>query len=179
MLVPFELRPDAPAGGLSAEAEGLGHSERAEKRLLELAAEAGHEMVLGDHIPNTHLAIAMAEFTRDLGSETHRRVHAAIFAAYYGQGLDIGSREVLRDVARAEGLDAEALEAAWDEGRYDDRLHEFDHLGMHLGIDTTPAALICNELLIGSRPYGVLREALLRCLVTANNIEDAGEPPGE
>ena len=31
VLVPFELRPDAPAEGLSAAAEGLRHSERVEE----------------------------------------------------------------------------------------------------------------------------------------------------
>ena len=41
-----------------------------------------------------------------------------------------------------------------------------------MGIDSTPAALICNELLIGSRPYQVLRDSIDRCLVTADNIED-------
>ncbi len=43
---------------------------------------------------------------------------------------------------------------------------------MHLGIDSTPAALICNELLIGSRPYQVLKDSIDRCLVTAENIEE-------
>jgi hypothetical protein len=52
-----------------------------------------------------------------------------------------------------------------------ERLHQFRHIGMHLGIESTPAALICNELLIGSRPYGVLKESVDRCLVTAENVE--------
>ena len=176
VLVPFELRPDAPPEGLSAKAEGLTHSERVEARLRELAAEAGAPMLDIDLVPNTHMAMTLGEFARDLGEETHRAVHAAIFGAYYGEGRDIGRREVLLDVATEQGLDAAEAGAALDDGRYDERLHEFVHLALHLGIDTTPSALICNELLIGSRPYGVLREAVQRCLITPQNIEESDEP---
>lgn len=170
--MPFELRPDTPPTGVSAKAEGITHSERVERRLIELAEEVGRQMVLPDLVPNAHLAMAMAELARDAGEELHWRVHIAIFDAYYSQGRDIGDREVLLDVGRASGLDAAEIERAWDEGVYDDRLHEYDHLALHLGIDTTPAALICNELLIGSRPYGVLRDAVMRCLITPQTLED-------
>jgi predicted DsbA family dithiol-disulfide isomerase len=170
VLVPFELRPSAPPGGLSALAEGLTHSERVEKRLLEHAEEAGKPMVLPDLVPNTHLAMVMAEFARDIDPTTHWRVHMAVFDAYYGQGRDIGDSEVLLGVARECGLDEGALKQAWDDGRYEQRLHEYDHVAQHLGIDTTPAALICNELLIGSRPYGVLRDALDRCMIRPGNV---------
>ena len=54
---------------------------------------------------------------------------------------------------------------------------------MGLGVGATPSALICNELLIGSRPYRVLEAALERCLVTEESVQRAvgeqeGEPPG-
>lgn len=171
VLVPFELRPDAPAEGLSAAAEGLGHSERVEQHLIKAAKEEGRDMVLPDLVPNTHLAMALAEYARDLGEETHRRVHTAIFDAHYTAAADIGQRDVLLAIAREAGLDPDAVTTMWDDGRYDGRLHEYVHLAMHLGIDSTPAALICNELLIGSRPYGVLREAVQRCLLTPETIE--------
>lgn len=172
VLVPFELRPDAPPGGLSAEAEGLRHSERVEAHLIAAAREEGREMVLPDLVPNTHLAMALAEYARDLGEDMHRRAHDAIFDAYYVGGRDIGSREVLLDVASDLGLEPADVTEAWDSGRYDQRIHEYAHLAMHLGIDSTPAALICNELLIGSRPYGVLREAVQRCLLTPEKVEE-------
>lgn len=178
MLVPFELRPDAPAEGVSAREHGLTHSARVEERLLQLAEEAGQPMVLPDLVPNTHAAMVLAEFARDLGPDVHRAAHLGIFRAYYGRGEDIGSREVLLGVARETGLAADEVVAAWGDGRYDGRLHEFYHLALHLGIDSTPAALICNELLIGSRPYGVIRDAVQRCLVTPAAIEAEADPDG-
>lgn len=169
--IPFELRPDVPAEGISATEHGLAHSERVEKRLLELAEAAGHPMVLPDHVPNTHRAIVLAEYARDRGDDVFWRVHQAVFDAYYGQGLDISATGVLLAIASAEGFDSAEVEHAWDAGVYEERLHEFYHLALHLGLDTTPAALICNELLIGSRPYGVLREAVQRCLITPQTLD--------
>jgi hypothetical protein len=48
-------------------------------------------------------------------------------------------------------------------------------VGLHLGIDSTPAALICNELLIGSRPYAVFKDALDRCLITPENVQQVAD----
>ncbi|MDI6900756.1 MAG: DsbA family protein [Anaerosomatales bacterium] len=170
-LVPFELRPRIPREGISAAEHGLGHSERVERRMLELAEEAGLPMELRDHVPNTHRAMLMAELSRDLGWAQHWRTHMAIFRAYYGDGRDIGDDAVLLDVAEKSGLDPREVQASWDEGRYEERLHEFGHVALHLGVTATPSALICNELHIGSRPYGVLREAVQRCLITEQDLE--------
>lgn len=176
IYVPFELRPDMPEEGLQeSELEASGHADgHVEEYLLRTAARAGLEMQIPRFLPKTHLALTLGEFARDLGDETHETVHAAIFAAYFAEGRDIGRREVLLEIAKAHGLGTGALTAAWDSGRYDERLHQFSHLGLGLGIASTPAALICNELLIGSRPYEVLKDAIERCLLTTDSVEKEG-----
>ncbi|TDB36857.1 MAG: hypothetical protein D9V44_10120 [Actinobacteria bacterium] len=152
-----------PEAGLSASENGLGHSEHVEQHLLKDAAESGHPMVLPDHVPKTHLAMAMAELARDKGTEVYDAVHDAIFSAHYGEGRDIGSKSVLLAVAEAHGLDAAEVEAAWDDGAYDERLHVFARLALSLGVGTTPSALLCNRLIVGTRPYGVLRQVMRDC----------------
>ena len=178
--VPFELRPDVPEGGISARAHGLEHTERVEAHLVRLAEDEGVPYVNTDLIPNTHRAMVMAELARDQG--VYDSVHAAIFGAYFGEGRDIGEESVLLDVGTAAGLAAEDIVEAWATGRFEERLHGFYHLGVDLGIDTTPSALICNELIVGSRPYGVIRDAVERCLITPDNIEqrasESDEQPG-
>lgn len=99
-------------------------------------------------------------------------MHGAIFEAYFGQGRDIGSDGTLLEIG---------VEAAWAQDAFDDRVHQFRHLALSLGLDGTPAALICNELLIGSRPAGVLRAALKKCdsrleAVREGIIEDGDSP---
>ena len=162
--VPFELREALPPEGESAAASGLTHSEHYEQHVVKEAAAHGLAMHLPDLIPNTHRAFVMGEVARDAGPEMYRRVSDGIFAAYFGDERDIGDADVLLDVARATGLDPAAVEAAWGSGRYEQRLHSYRHLALAMGISATPAALICNELVIGSRPLKVLEEAVQRCL---------------
>lgn len=162
-LVPFELRPNMPVEGLDLSEAGSGHSERVDEYLARTSEKEGFPFIQPPFLPSTHRALVLGELARDEGEAVHRRVHAAVFRAYFGEGLDIGSADVLREIARRTGIDTDALEQAWEDGAYDERLHQFRHVAMHLGLDATPAALICNELFIGSRPAGVLREALERC----------------
>ncbi|MBE0417010.1 MAG: DsbA family protein [Coriobacteriia bacterium] len=162
-LVPFELRPTMPDEGIELSQDETGHSERVDEYLERAAKKEGFPLSQPSLLPKTHKALVLGEVARDLGDALHRRVHAAIFRAYFGEGKDIGSSEVLLGIAGEFGIEREELEKAWEEGTHDERLHQFRHIALHLGLDATPAALICNELFIGSRPAGVLREALERC----------------
>lgn len=172
MLVPFELRPDMPEEGYPvSELQFAGHSNRVEEHLMRIAARDGFPMVIPAFIPKTHMALSLAEMGRDRGEVVHGSIHSAIFDAYFGKGRDIGTREVLLDIGLREGLDTAEIEDVWNKDHYGERLRQFRNIALHLGIDGTPAALICNELLIGARPYEILKEAVHRCLVTAENIE--------
>lgn len=170
-LVPFELRPQLALSGVPMSDIGDAHSERVEEHMMRMAREGGLEFLFPDFMPNTHAALALAEFARDMGPQEHERVHEAIFAAYNGRGEDIGDVSVLERIAGESGLDAPAAMAAIAQGRYDERLHQFLHMAVGMGISATPAALICNELLIGSRPYQVLSEAVDRCNVGPAELE--------
>ena len=155
-----------------SELEAAGHSSHVEDHIERLAAKDGFPWHNPPFLPKTHRALTLGELARDRGEEAHWAMHKAIFTAYFGEMRDIGSEEVLLDIAGAHGFDGPAVQQAWEEDALGERLHQFRHVGMHMGIDSTPAALICNELLIGSRPYQVLRDAIDRCLVTADNIEE-------
>ena len=160
-----------PPEGMSAKEHGLAHSERVEEYLRRVAREGGFPLLMPDHVPNTHLALTLGEWARDAGEERHVATHRAIFDARYGRGLDLGSRQVLLGIAASLGLDTQDISRAWDERRFDERLGQFRHLALYLGVAATPAALVCNELLIGSRPYQVLSDALGRCMVTPASAE--------
>jgi predicted DsbA family dithiol-disulfide isomerase len=177
--VPFELRPSLPEEGVSLGEVGAAHSDRVNDHLFKVARQNGVPFMLVDRVPNTHLALAMSEFARDLGPERYQQVHEAIFRAYQGEGRDIGSRSVLLEIARDAGIDEEELEAAWDQERYDGRLHAFRHYGLEVGVRATPSALICDELLVGFRPYAVLEAALRRCLAGDANAGDTVAPGEE
>jgi predicted DsbA family dithiol-disulfide isomerase len=176
-LAPYELRPGLPAEGVPIDQIG-GHSAKVEEHMRRMAREGDLGLTFPRFVPNTHLALALGEYARDLGPEAHEAVHEAIFEAYNARSEDIGDEEVLLRVAEARALDTDDVRLAFEEGRYDERIHQFLHLAMAMGVSATPSALICNELFIGSRPYRVLEESLERCLVTPDKIEvgaEAGE----
>lgn len=176
VLVPFELRPDMPEEGWQiSELEAAGHSDHAAEHLHRIAEKDGFPLVVPGFLPNTHKALTLAEVGRDEGDALHRVVHRNIFDAYFGRGLDIGTEAVLVSVAEDSGLDPEVAKRAWRDDIYAERLHQFTHVALQLGIDATPAALICNELLIGSRPTGVIRESLARCGIRVHEDGEALE----
>lgn len=165
--IPFELRPSIPPEGVSAAEHGLGHSPRVDEYLTKQARREGFPLCFTDLVPNTHLAMVLGEVARDAGRETHLKAHRAIFSAYYGRGEDIGDTEVLLRVAGESGLPRETVEAAWEDGAYEARLESFHSFAHALGVTMTPAALVCNELLIGTHPYRRIADAAERCLVKA------------
>lgn len=175
VTVPYELRSTIPPSGVSASEKGLRHSERVEARMIEIAAAEGEAMVIPDLMPNTHLAMVLGEYGRDRGEDVYWPLHLDIFRAYYVRGLNIGSREVLLGVARDHDLDIQEVIAAWDDDTYEERLHQFYHLSLQLGVQETPAALVCNELLIGTRPYAVLKDAIERCMVRPETVQAAAD----
>jgi len=174
MSIPYELRPDMPLEGVPVEQIG-GHSARVQEHMRRMAEEGGLLLTFPPFVPHTHEAIALGEYARDLGPEAHEVVHEAIFEAYNARAEDIGDRRVLLRIAEEHALDPDDVRLAWDEGRFDERIHQFFHLALAMGISATPSALICNELFIGSRPYRVLEESLERCLVTPEKLEIGDE----
>ncbi len=168
-FIPFELRPDMPAR-MSHEALGAGHSERVEAYLEKVAAEEGLPLAHPDFVPNTHYALALAELARDAGPEYYEALHGAIFRAYLGEGRDISDRAVLAEIAHDEGFDPQQAARVWDERLYDGRLTALRAYALQIGVTATPSAIVCGQLLIGSRPYGVLEQALGACF---------GEAPAE
>jgi len=174
-LIPFELRPGLAQEGVAVAEIGAGHSERVEEYMQRMARESGLELTIATFVPNTHLALVLGEVARDAGEDVHERVHEAVFSAYSANMEDIGNAEVLLRIAAEEGLDPVQVSAAFAEGTYDERLHQFRHLALGLGIAATPSALICNELLIGSRPYEVIEASLQRCLVGPDNVAEVVE----
>jgi predicted DsbA family dithiol-disulfide isomerase len=170
ILVPFELRPTIGAAGVPATEAGHDYSESVMAHMREMAEEGGLTVEFPGFVPNTHRALALGEYARDQGTDVHESVHEAIFGAYNARSRDIGSEEVLLEVADGAGLDVDAVREVLRQGAYDDRLYRYSCLAASMGITATPAALICNELFIGTRPYRVLEESLERCLVTEDKI---------
>ena len=145
---PFQLNPDMPAGGLDRETYltvKFGGKERAQ-RIYSAIREAGRE----DGIDFAFEAIARVPNTVD----SHRLIHwsgaagrqdAAVellFRRYFLEGVDIGDREVLAQVAAEAGMDSKIVQARLADGDDIDVVKVQDSHGRKQGITGVPFFII-------------------------------------
>ncbi len=121
---PYELRPNTPPQGTPFE-RLRGRPPYTDEYLLNLtvlADQAGIELAERKHVPSSIPSLKAAEWARERG--VFPRLHKAMFSAYFEQGRDIGSLDVLREVAVELDLDAGDMIASIEQGRFDERLEE-------------------------------------------------------
>ena len=161
---PLSVRRALPADGLEVRASGQAPGEWAsvERELAPAARELDLPLDLPDFLVNSHEALQAAEFARDLGDEAFLRLHRALFRAYLAEGRNLGHREQLLAVAREAELDAEALNEALEDGRYEEELRRAEEEAERYGIEGTPTMLFGRHKVVGCAPADVMREAARR-----------------
>jgi predicted DsbA family dithiol-disulfide isomerase len=155
--MPFELRPH-PHPTLRPEGEYLQSVWR--RSVYPLAASLGIEIQLPAVSPQPYsrLALEGLQFAKERGRATE--YVDAVFRAFFQQGLDIGSVDVLKDVARGAGLPDEEFAAALREGRYARSHEEALRRAHELGIRAVPTILVGNRRIEGMPDSEALREIL-------------------
>jgi len=104
-VLPYELHPEVPVGGrplqvryraVAAECEAVGMPFRPPTVL-----------------PNTRRVLTTAEWVRrSTEPVVFEALHAALFRAYFAEGLDIGDPDVLNALVRGAGADPDAVDTA-------------------------------------------------------------------
>ena len=118
--LPFELNPDHPEAGEDRAAymqRRFGDPNRfadAQTRLKELGNELGIEFRfdLQRRMPNTRRSHQLIAWAGSQGPGVQTRVKAAVMAAYFSHGLDIGEPDTLARLAADCGLDEVSARAA-------------------------------------------------------------------
>jgi predicted DsbA family dithiol-disulfide isomerase len=127
------------------ESAGLPHAERLEKA------------------PSSRRALVLGEIARDQGR--HGELHPRLFEAYWVEGRDIGSDEVLLDLAENVGMDrAETAErlSAWAADLLG-AIEEETRGAVEMGVTGVPGWLIDQRLLVpGAQPHEVFERVLTR-----------------
>lgn len=148
---PFRLMPDMPAEGMDREAY-LGLLFGDTKGILDAYApviKAAEETGLALNLP----AITRTPNTLD----AHRLIHwaglegrqnamvNALFRAYFTEGLDIGAREVLLDLAARVGLSRDMVARLFDAGADTDLIKDADAAARERGIQSVPFFIIAGQ----------------------------------
>jgi predicted DsbA family dithiol-disulfide isomerase len=133
--------------------------KRMMKHLRSMGAPFGIAFVDRPLLSNSRQALQAAEFSREQGK--FGPFHAALFAAYFSHGLDIGNPDVLRQLGRDAGLDAEAMVNAVQSGKYLPMLASAQEEGARLGVTGVPTFFIEDKKsVVGAQPLDVFRKTL-------------------
>jgi predicted DsbA family dithiol-disulfide isomerase len=177
-FMPFELNPDLPPEGKDqqkhlAEVYRRSPEEAAQmrRRLIEAAEHAGFPMEWSGEgeepaamMWNTfaaHELLRWALATR--GPEAQARLKQALFRAHFQQRRNVGDREVLLDIAEAEGFDRTAADTALDDEALAIATRMEEKRGLEMGINSVPSFIVNGRYLIpGAQEPEVYAAALHR-----------------
>lgn len=144
----LQIHPEIGPGGTPA-GPRLGP---AYEFLAREAEVAGLPLRWTDHIPYSRPALVAFEWLRKTRPEAGERFASAVFAAYFADGLDIESDDLLVTLAEEAGGDANGLRAALASAAANDALAASEVLAYEYGVDGTPAWVAGGHRISGLRP---------------------------
>jgi predicted DsbA family dithiol-disulfide isomerase len=170
--LPFELNPDMPVGGVSRQAyrtQKFGSWARAQARDAEVAqvgrasgAEFNYDRV--KITPNTRMAHRMMYFADAHGEAAQiALLHEAVYAAYFREGRDIGSIDVLVEIACAGGFDGEAAREYLISGLGESEVIAAEQEAHAAGVHGVPHFVIGLHHISGAQPPAFIAQALVSC----------------
>ena len=165
---PFELNPQMGKGGQEI-VEHLSMKygttpqqiAQSQEMIRARGAEVGFKFDLATrtHIYNTFDAHRLLHWADGEGRQ--RELKHALFAAYFTEGRDPSSHEVLVDVATKVGLDPERVRSILASDDFAQDVRERERFYQQHGIHAVPAVIINERHLIqGGQPVEVFEQAL-------------------
>jgi len=175
-LQPFELNPQLPAEGEDA-TEHLMHKygidaaqvEANRAVIRERAAAVGFafNMGRGSRVYNTFDAHRLLHWAELEGH--HLALKKSLLRAYFTDGEDVASHEVLVRLAGEAGLDREEARRVLESGRYTDEVRAQEQFFQQRGIRSVPATIVNGAHLIpGGQPPEVFEHALREIAAAAH-----------
>lgn len=158
---PFELHPETPKSGRDISALVESRGSEAREHLKAYAAEAGITLASNRWLSNSHRALELAEFAKDRGA--FEAVHNALFRAYFEEGRDIGSLDVLTSIAEDAGLDPEEFRVEAMVGRYAALIDQTTAVARQKSVSSTPTMIFDERMVItGAQDLNVYTDVLTR-----------------
>jgi predicted DsbA family dithiol-disulfide isomerase len=109
---------------------------------------------------NSRLAQELAKWAEGKGKEDE--FHDRTFHAYFVEGKNIGSREVLVEIAAAAGLPADEATDVLQSRSFKEAVDTDWKRCAQLGINAVPTFLAGRYLLVGAQPYEALEKLIRR-----------------
>ncbi|OTG67192.1 DsbA family oxidoreductase [Acinetobacter silvestris] len=174
----FELDPNAPAKHDTSNTERLAkkygrtieQTQEMERNIAQVSAEEGiqfnWEQANSGNTFDAHRIIHLAQ-SKGLGNEAEE----AFFHAYMTEGMSIGERETVEDVASRIGLDHTEVEYVLDSEEFADFVHHDEKIAREqLQVTGVPFFVFDQRLaLSGAQPREVFLQVMQQALSTAKS----------
>lgn len=156
---PFQLNPDMPEGGmdrreyLETKFGGKENAVAVYARIAEAAEAAGLKINFEgiERTPNTIDAHRLIHWAGLEGRQT--AAVSRLFKAYFEEGLDIGDRTVLLDIAEGIGLDRAMIERLFESGADLEDIRARDAHARERGVTGVPTFVLANQHVVpGAQP---------------------------
>lgn len=154
----YELSPGTPLSGMSLEEKFGARVPAMHARVKAYAEELG---IADFHPPmrsaNTRKALAMTEYARDQGKLDAFR--DAAMDAHWKDHRDLGSDEVLKDLATRAGLQPDTALQAAQSAEYVKKVTDARAEGDRMGVSGIPTFFFQDRYrIVGCQPFEVLAE---------------------
>ena len=166
--LPFELNPDMPTEGMDRRAsrsQKFGSWARSQTRGAQVSAAGRAAGVRFDYdkvlrTPNTRIAHRLVQLSQQRNQpRATAALCEAISAAYFSAGRDIGSPDVLLEIAALHGLDTDDVRAELLSARIGAPLASYEPKDGS-GIHAVPVIVIDGHVISGAQPPAVFVNAL-------------------
>lgn len=161
----YQLDPTLPPEGLpfnDAMEKKMGGAERL-RPMLERVTQAGAEVGVTfrfDHVPRMPNTLLAHRITALLPQERQQEWVDAVMEAYFEEGKDIGSQQVLLDIAEELQLDSQQLNSRLDAGEGTDAVRKDIEAAQAIGITGVPFFIVNDKYaLSGAYPAAQFLEA--------------------
>lgn len=162
----LEIHPDTPPEGVPV--SELGYPPEQWRQMMEnlsrMAIEEKIPLAEREITTNSRKALLLAEAAKGEGAEVFCSLNGKLFAAFFGEGRNIGDDAVLRNLAEEAGVPPVVVDRAWSDPAYEEALSANRAAAAQLGITGVPTFLIGNRILVGAVPAETMlaaaREAL-------------------
>lgn len=144
----IRIHPEIPPGGKPA-GPRVGPTY---EFLAREAEAAGLPLRWSSRMPNTRRALAAFEWLKNTRPKVARRFAESVFAAYFAQGQDIESVDLLAILAEAAGGDPARLRAALADGTAYAALDRSEREAKKYGVEGTPTWNVLGQSVSGLRP---------------------------
>lgn len=164
--VGVEIHPEYPAEGKRR--RKTERTLRTSKSLENVAAEAGVEIRLPGFVTNSRLCLEGAEFAKE--KNRFMEFHKACYAAYFGEGKNIGLLETVLEAGERAGLCPEELSGSLRKGSFSEKIEKNMESARENEVFGVPTLYLGELRIHGIQPVESYRQLIARELMRGESL---------